>query len=164
MLSDQAQTFYYANRSIIITWINFEISMKKFFENFEWYRMNLIKRKIVSLFDIISSNSILSTVKCFRKLVIKMKLLQRNIDFQFNDQFHFWKNIIWIVRNHSTFLIKFITSADDVINFVNNLQNLIINYKTVHRFFTHKIYVQFYKNNEKKKWNRKWNILHRSQL
>ena len=79
-----------------------------------------------------------------------MNILQRNIDFQFNDQFHFRKNIIRIVRNHSTFLIELINLTDDVISFVSNLQNLIINYETMHRFFTHEIYVQFYKNNEKK--------------
>ena len=79
-----------------------------------------------------------------------MNILQRNIDFQFDDQFHFRKNIIRIVRDHSAFLIEFINSIDDVINFVNNLQNLIINYETMHRFFTHEIYVQFYKNDEKK--------------
>ena len=80
-----------------------------------------------------------------------MKILQRNIDFQFDDQFNFRKNIIWIVRDHSAFLIKFINSADDVISFVNNLQNSIINYEAMHRFFTHEIYVQFYKNDEKNK-------------
>ena len=124
--------------------------MKKFFEKFEWHRMNLIKWQIVNLIDIISLNLILSTVECFRKLVIKMNILQRNIDFQFDDQFHFRKNIIRIVRDHSAFLIKFINSADDIVNFVNNLQNSIINYETIHRFFTHEIYVQFYKNDEKK--------------
>ena len=112
--------------------------------------MNLIKWQIVNLINIISLNLILSTVECFRKLVIKMNILQRNIDFQFDDQFHFRKNIIRIVRDHSAFLIEFINSIDDVINFVNNLQNLIINYETMHRFFTHEIYVQFYKNDEKK--------------
>ena len=150
MLSNQTQTFYYANRSIIITWFNFEISMKKFFEKFEWHRMNLIKWEIVNLINIISLNSILSTVECLKKLVIEMNILQRNIDFQFDDQFHFRKNIIRIVRDHSAFLIKFINSADDIVNFVNNLQNSIINYETIHRFFTHEIYVQFYKNDEKK--------------
>ena len=150
MLLNQTQIFYYANRSIIITWFDFEINMKNFFEKFEWHRMNLIKWQIVNLIDIISLNLILSTVECFRKLVIKMNILQRNIDFQFDDQFHFRKNIIRIVRDHSAFLIEFINSIDDVINFVNNLQNLIINYETMHRFFTHEIYVQFYKNDEKK--------------
>ena len=164
MLSNQKQTFYYANQSIITTWFDFEISMKKFFEKFEWHRMNLIKWQIVNLIDIISLNLILSTVECFRKLVIKMNILQRNIDFQFDDQFHFRKKIIWIVRDHSAFLIEFISSADNVINLINNLQNLIMNYKAMHRSFTHEIYVQFYKNDEKKNWNWKRNILHRSQL
>ena len=150
MLSNQTQTFYYANRSIIIIWFDFKINMKIFFEKFEWHRINLIKWQIVNLIDIISLNSILLTVECFRKLIIKMNILQRNIDFQFDDQFHFRKNIIRIVRDHSAFLIEFINSIDDVINFVNNLQNLIINYETMHRFFTHEIYVQFYKNDEKK--------------
>ena len=150
MLSNQTQIFYYANRSIIITWFDFEINMKNFFEKFEWHCMNLIKWQIVNLINIISLNLILSTVECFRKLVIKMNILQRNIDFQFDDQFHFRKNIIRIVRDHSAFLIKFINSTNDVINFVSNLQNSIINYETMHKLSTHEIYVQFYKNNEKK--------------
>ena len=150
MLLNQAQTFYYANWSIIITWFDFKINMKKFFEKFKWHRMNLIKWQIVNLIDIISLNFILSTIEYFKKLVIEMNILQRNIDFQFDDQFHFRKNIIRIVRDHSAFLIKFINSADDIVNFVNNLQNSIINYETIHRFFTHEIYVQFYKNDEKK--------------
>ena len=95
-------------------------------------------------------NSILSTAEYFRKLIIEINILQQNINFQFDDQFHFRKNIIRIVRDHSAFLIKFINSADDVVNFVNNLQNLIINYEKMHKFFTHEIYVQFYKNDEKK--------------
>ena len=108
--------------------------------------MNLIKWQIVNLIDIISLNSILSTIEYFRKLIIEMNILKRIIDFQFDDQFHFRKNIIRIVHNHSAFLIEFINLTDDVINFVNNSQNLIINYETMHRFFTHEIYVQFYKN------------------
>ena len=127
--------------------------MRKFFEKFESHRMNLIKWQIVNLIDIISLNSILSIVKCLRKLVIEMNILQRNIDFQFDDQFHFRKNIIRIVRDHLAFLIEFINSADDVVNFVNNLQNSIINYETMHKSFTHEIYVQFYKNDKKKKWS-----------
>ena len=150
ILLNQTQIFYYANWSIIVIWFDFDINMKFFFEKFEWHRINLIKWQIVNLIDIISLNSILLTVECFKKLIIEMNILQRNIDFQFDDQFHFRKNIIRIVRNHSAFLIKFINLTDDVVNFVSNLQNLIINYETMHRFFTHETYVQFYKNDEKK--------------
>ena len=88
--------------------------------------------------------------RMFQKLIIEMNILQQNINFQFNNQFHFRKNIIWIVYNDSTFLIKFINFINDVISFVNNLQNSIINYETMHRFFTYEIYVQFYKNDKKK--------------
>ena len=151
MLSNQAQIFYYANRSIIVSWSDFKTSMRKLFENFEWNQMNLIKWQIINLFDTISANSILSTTKCFRKLITEMNILQRDIDSQFEEQFYFRKNIIQIVRDHSAFLIELINSVNNVINLISNLQNSIINYEAMHRPSTHKNYVQFYKNEKMEK-------------
>ena len=85
--------------------------------------MNLIKLKIINLIDIILLNSILSTIKCLKKLIIKINILQQNINFSLNDQCYFRKNIVQIIHDHSTFLIKFINLTDDVVSFVNNLQN-----------------------------------------
>ena len=49
-------------------------------------------------------------------------------------------------------MTEFVNLSNDVIDLINNLHFLIINYKTVHRSFGHKNYVQFYndkmKNNE----------------
>ena len=47
-------------------------------------------------------------------------------------------------------MIEFINLSNDVINLINNLYFLIINYKTVYKSFAHKNYEQFYNDIKKK--------------
>ena len=58
--------------------------------------------------------------------------------------FYLRKNIIRTIRNHLTLINKFVNLSNDVIDLINNLYFLIINYETVHKSFAHENYVQFY--------------------
>ena len=49
-----------------------------------------------------------------------------------------------MIRNHLTLMTEFVNSSKNVIDLINNLHFLIINYETVHRSFAHENYVQFY--------------------
>ena len=73
-----------------------------------------------------------------------MNFLQRNLKNQFAKIFYLRENIIRTIQNHLTLIIEFVNSSKNVIDLINNLHFLIINYKTVHKSFAHKNYVQFY--------------------
>ena len=106
--------------------------------------MNLIKWQIINLINVITNNFSFSTFECLMKSIENMNFLQRNLKNQFANFFYLRENIIRIVWNHLTLIIEFVNSSNDVIDLINNLYFLIINYKTVHRSFTHENYVQFY--------------------
>ena len=78
MLKNQTFIFYY-NDDQYISWFDFIETLRKFFENFEWNRMNLIKWQIINLIDVIINNFNFSTFECLVKLIENMNFLQRNL-------------------------------------------------------------------------------------
>ena len=143
MLKNQTFIFYY-NDDQYISWSDFIKTLRKFFENFEWNRMNLIKWQIINLIDVIINNFSFSTFEYFVKLIENINLLQRNLKNQFAKIFYLRENIIRTIWNHSTLMTEFVNSSNDVINLIKNLHFSIINYETMHRSFVHENYVQFY--------------------
>ena len=143
MLKDQALIFYY-NGGQYTSWSDFIEALRKFFENFEWNRMNLIKWQIINLIDVIVNNFNFSTSECFVKLIEDMDLLQRNLRNQFAKAFYLHENIIRAIRGHSALMAGFVNSSNDVVGLINNLHFSIINYEAVHRSLAHENYVQFY--------------------
>ena len=99
----------------------------------------------------IINNFNLTIFERFVKLIDKFDFLQRNIKNQFAKFFYLRKNIIQTIWNHSTLMIKFVNSSKNVIDLINNLHFLIINYEIVHKSFTHENYIQFYNDKMKKK-------------
>ena len=79
MLKNQTLIFYY-NDDQYISWSDFIETLRKFFENFEWNRMNLIKWQIINLIDVIINNFSFSTSECLVKLIENMNFLQRNLN------------------------------------------------------------------------------------
>ena len=148
MLKNQTLTFYY-NDDQYILWFDFIETLRKFFENFEWNRMNLIKWQIINLIDVIINNFNFSTFECFVKLIENMNFLQRNLKNQFSKSFYLRENIIRTIRNHSALMTEFVNSSKNVIDLINNLHFLIINYETMHKSFAHENYVQFYNDETK---------------
>ena len=73
-----------------------------------------------------------------------MNFLQRNLKNQFAKIFYLRENIIRTIQNHLILIIEFVNLSNDVINLINNLFFLIINYKTVHRLFAYENNIQFY--------------------
>ena len=143
MLKNQALIFYY-NNDQNVSWSDFVEILKKFFENFEWQRMNLIKWQIINLIDVITNNFSLSTFECLIKLIENINFLQRNLKNQFAKFFYLRENIIRAIRNHSALMTELVNSSKNVVDLINNLHFSIINYETVHRSFAHENYVQFY--------------------
>ena len=141
MLSNFAQSHYFINRSTMIIWDEFIVSLKFFFENPEWKRMNMIRWQIINLNEIITINFIFSTSKYLTKLVIEIDLLQRKIESKMMKLFHLRKNIIRTIRGHSALLIELTVSSNSVSSLVNNLYSSIVNYEAVHKPSQQKNYV-----------------------
>ena len=77
-------------------------------------------------------------------------ILQQNIKNQLAKFFYLRKNIIRTIRNHLTLMTEFINSSKNVIDLINNLHFLIINYEIMHKSFAQENYVQFYNDKMKK--------------
>lgn len=72
ILTDQAQTNFYANRDSIRSFKNICCKIRLFFEGLEWKHLNFIKLQIVRLADTIAVNPILSTTKCLCKMCTEL--------------------------------------------------------------------------------------------
>lgn len=148
MLSGQAQTYYYNNRSAMATWPEFVASLRKFFEGTEWNRLNRAKWQTINLADVITANPTLSTADCLRKLITEIDMLQRGIGPEFAGPFYLRENIIRAVRGHPALLIGLTNPPEDVPGLVNSLHSSIVNYEAVHKTPQLGSYVQSYNDEE----------------
>ena len=150
MLSGQAQIYYYNNRPVMATWPEFVASLRKFFENTEWNRLNRAKWQTINFVDVMTANPTFFTADCFRKLITEIDMLQRKIGLEFTEPFYFRENIIRAVRGHFALFIDLINPSKNVLGLVNSLHSFIVNYEAVHKTPQLKNYVQFYNDEEKK--------------
>ena len=80
----------------------------------------------------------------FNKIDRKHEFFITKFKKSIREIFYLRENIIRTIQNHSTLIIEFVNSSNDVIDLINNLHFLIINYEAVHKSFAHKNYMQFY--------------------
>jgi hypothetical protein len=126
-------TRYYANRANFITFNDFCISMRTYFEDSEWQSHNLDKWHSITIEDVIAINSNVSLIECFRKMWSQMNTIQRSLNSAYHGPIRLRKNIIRICRNHSALIFVLINSSMNNVILMNNLQSSIINYEIIRK-------------------------------
>jgi hypothetical protein len=136
-------TRYYANRTNFITFNDFCINMRTYFESSEWQSHNLDKWHSIIIENVIAINSNVSLNECLRKMWSQMNTIQRDLNSTYHDSTRLRENIIRISRNHSTLILALINSLMNNVTLMNNLQSSIINYEIVRKSsFAHQQYHQ----------------------
>lgn len=133
MLSEQTQSYYYANQGTTSIWKEFCTRMQLFFEGPEWQRYNLSKWQTITLADIVSANPGLSTSECLCKLVTELNTIQWGIDPAYHSTVHLRENIICACRDYPALTIGLTNPPPDTSGLVNNLYTSIVNYEAVHK-------------------------------
>jgi hypothetical protein len=106
MLEKRALNHFYSNRMYTITFHQFCINIKRYFEESKWQRYNLNKWHFMYIQDIISTNLSLFLSDCLQKLCDDMNILQQNIDFKYHDSNYLRENLIRACRDHSAFVVE----------------------------------------------------------
>jgi hypothetical protein len=75
MLTNETLTYYYVNKNNFITFNDFCINMRLYFENSEWRSQNLDKWHIITFEDVVAINSNVSLIECLRKMCSQMNII-----------------------------------------------------------------------------------------
>ncbi len=127
MLEKRALNHFYSNRMYAMTFHQFCINMKRYFEESKWQRYNLNKWHFMHIRDIMSTNSFLFLSNCLQKLCDDMNILQQNIDFKYHDSNYLRENLIRACRNHSAFVVELHNLSVNSSSFVDFLCINIVN-------------------------------------
>ncbi len=142
MLTSETLTLYYVNKANFITFNDFCINMRTYFENSEWQSHNLDKWHNIIIEVVIAINSNVSLIECLRKMCFQMNTIQRDLNSAYHDSIRLRKNIIRICRDHSVLIFELINSSMNTFILMNILQSSIINYEIVRKSFAHQQYHQ----------------------
>jgi hypothetical protein len=142
MLTNETLTYYYANRDNFITFNDFCISMRLYFESSEWRDQNLDKWHTITFENVVTINSNVSLIECFRKMCSQMNTIQRDLNPAYHDSIRLRKNIIRICRSHSALIYEIINSSMKIFALMNTLQSSIISYEVIRKSFTSQQYHQ----------------------
>jgi hypothetical protein len=142
MLIDEKLIRYYVNRANFITFNDFCISMRTYFENFEWQNHNLDKWHSIIFENVITVNSNISLTECLRKMCSQMNIIQRDLNSAYHDSTRLRENIIRVCKDHSVLIFALINSSMNTFTLMSILQSSIINYEIVRKFFAHQQYHQ----------------------
>jgi hypothetical protein len=74
MLTNETLTYYYANKDNFITFNDFCINMRLYFENSEWRDQNLDKWHIITFENVVAIDLNASLIECLRKMCSQMIL------------------------------------------------------------------------------------------
>ncbi len=140
MLTSEALTYYYVNKDNFITFNDFCISMRLYFEDFQWQSHNLDKWHNIIIDDVIAINSNVSLTECLRKMCSQMNTIQRDLNSAYHDSIRLRENIIKACRDHSALIFELINSSMNILILMNILQFSIINYEIVRKFLVHQQY------------------------
>ncbi len=133
MLAKRALSHFYDNQYENITFDKFCIDMKKFFEEWEWKRFNLIKWQFIHIDNVIVVNSNLFLTECFQKLCIDLNDVQKELNFDYHDSSHMREILIRACRDHSILLIELHDSSSKFSDLINFLYINIVNYESVNK-------------------------------
>jgi hypothetical protein len=133
MLSDEALDYFYSNLQFCYSFHEFCVNIKHYFENSEWYRINLTKWQTISIADIVASNSVLSLFECLRKMCFEMSTIQKDLNSAFVDSIQLRKNIIKVCRDHFAFTNDLNNASMSVSNLINSLHISVMNYEAIRK-------------------------------
>ncbi len=137
MLEERVLSHFYSNRMYAMTFNQFCINMKRYFEESKWQRHNLNKWHFMHIRDIITTNSSLSLSDCLHKLCDDMNTLQQDIDLKYHGSNHFRENFIRACRDHSAFVVELHNSSVNSSILVDSLCISIVNWETVNKSTKH---------------------------
>ncbi len=137
MFKERTLSHFYSNRMYAMTFSQFCINLKRYFEESKWQRYNLNKWHFMHIRDIISTNSSLFLSNSLQKLCDDMNILQQNIYFKYHDSNYFRENLIQAWRDHSAFVVELHNSLMNSSFFVNFFCIKIVNWKTTNKSTNH---------------------------
>jgi hypothetical protein len=130
MLEERALNHFYSNRMYAMTFLQFCINMKRYFEEKKWQRYNLNKWHFMHIRDIISTNSFLFLSDYLQKLCDDINILQQNIDLKYHDSHYLRENLIRTFKDHFAFVVELHNSSMNSSFFVDFFCINIVNWKT----------------------------------
>jgi hypothetical protein len=142
MLTNETLTYYYANKNNFITFNDFCISMRLYFESSEWRDQNLDKWHIITFENVVAINSNASLIECLHKMCSQMNIIQRDLNSAYHDSIRLRKNIIRVCKDHSALIYEIINSSIKIFALMNILQSSIINYEVIRKLFASQQYHQ----------------------
>jgi hypothetical protein len=133
MLANRALFHFYVNEYENITFDKFRVDMKRFFEEFEWKRLNLTKWQFIHINNIIVANSNLSLIECLQKLCTDLNDTQKELNSDYHDSNHMRKILIRACRDHSILSIKLHNSSSNASSLINSFYINIINFESINK-------------------------------
>jgi hypothetical protein len=142
MLTNETLIYYYVNRNNFITFNDFCIIMRLYFENSQWQNHNLDKWHNIIIDNVIAINSNVSLMKCLRKMCSQMNIIERDLNSAYHDSIRLRENIIRVCEDHLALIFELINSSTNTLTLMNTLQSSIINYEIVRKSSAHQQYHQ----------------------
>jgi hypothetical protein len=133
MFANRALFHFYVNEYENITFDKFRVDMKRFFEEFEWKRLNLTKWQFIHIDNIIVANSNLSLIECLQKLCTDLNDIQKELNSDYHDSSHMREILIRACKDHSILLIELHNSSSNVSSLINSLYINIINFESINK-------------------------------
>ncbi len=137
MLEERALSHFYSNDMYAMTFHQFCINMKRYFEESKWQRYNLNKWHFMHIRDIISTNSFLFLSDCLQRLCDDMNILQQSIDLKYHDLNYLCEYFIRACRDHLAFVVELHNSLMNTSFLVNSLCTSIVNWETANKSTNH---------------------------
>ncbi len=133
MLSNKALDYFYSNLQFCYSFHDFCVNIKHYFENSEWYRINLTRWQIINISEIVAVNSNLSLFECLRKMCFEISTIQKDLNSAFVDSIQLRKNIIRVCRDHFALINELNNASINVSDLINALHTSVMNYEAIRK-------------------------------
>ncbi len=158
MFSSETLDYFYSNLQFCYSFHDFCVNIKHYFENSEWYRINLTRWQIINILEIVALSSNLFLFDCLRKICFEMSTIQKDLNYAFVDSIQLRKNIIKVCRNHFLLINELNNASINVSDLINSLHTNVMNYEAIRKQYdfmqqiyqnglAQQIYQQIYLNN-----------------
>jgi hypothetical protein len=136
MFEKRALNHYYSNRMYAMTFHQFCVNMKRYFEKSKWQRHNLNQWHFMHVRNIITTNSFLFLSNCLQKLCDD-NILQQNINFKYHDSNYLRENFIRACKDHFAFVVELHNSSMNSFSFIDSLCINIVNWEITNKSTEH---------------------------
>jgi hypothetical protein len=134
MLTSETLDYYYSNLQFCCySFHEFCVNIKHYFEESEWYRVNLTRWQIINISDVVAVNSSLSLLECLRKMYVEMNTIQKDLNSAFSDSIQLRKNIIRVCRSHFALINELNNASINISDLINSLYSSVMNYEAIRK-------------------------------